>query len=644
MGFGACYFCAEGNEAGVWREFDLPAIVEGMHALKTTCAPNVISFFSLNTNYYSRVFDLYHEVAKQFQYISVIAFRADVVSAVPDYIRFLKALGTFRLTIALEGISERIRAAYLNKNLTWDQFLRTCEFVFRERFVMLKMNLIFSGHEEPEDIEEFIQAMEKMNALKVQYGAKTSCVWSMTTLVTYWNTGLQWQPRKATIAEVFQERVFRGAVARGRELGHRFRFNSGSEFVWQQMLVDAGRRVSDVALEAYRENWTANKPLNTSSFFDALNHKLYVSLGLGDPATPEGEAKVRAFFGREYGLNEVNPSVAFDILPPYVKRIYYMAVGKRGTKYCLSSPATPVTRCKTCGFCEDKEFSDTQVAGRNFSSGKTVADVEAEIFRNKPKGSLRVVYSTRPDMLSRSRYKIVNNHFVAARFLASSTRMLETFHAVGNYSDYIMTFHDQEDSWSGLGYFDIMFRLTQAEIGELLQGGGLIKEVNSGSRASRVMAAYPIAYTPNCLRRVTHVWKFQTVLPKLALTEAFSNYNGKMKTVEKGASGLPEVIEEPYSRDDFGIYMTQKANETVGHFTLGHRYNPYMAIDSFFGQKPKQSRQVFSLERTASIELASLPCGGCGRESGMDVIMNRQAVMCPDCVAKLLTGKVAQLK
>ncbi len=88
------------------------------------------------------------KLAKRISYISVIAFRADVVSAVPDYIRFLKALGTFRITVAVEGISERIREAFLNKNLTWDQILKTAEYVFREKFVMMKFNLIYTGHGE----------------------------------------------------------------------------------------------------------------------------------------------------------------------------------------------------------------------------------------------------------------------------------------------------------------------------------------------------------------------------------------------------------------------------------------------------------------------------------------------------------------
>ncbi len=96
MGYGCCYFCSEGTEAGVWREYSQDKIVENIDVLKRQSAPNVISFFSFNTNFYSTIFDLYYEVAKRISYISVIAFRADVVSAVPDYIRFLKALGTFR--------------------------------------------------------------------------------------------------------------------------------------------------------------------------------------------------------------------------------------------------------------------------------------------------------------------------------------------------------------------------------------------------------------------------------------------------------------------------------------------------------------------------------------------------------------------
>lgn len=697
MGFGACYFCAEGNEAGVWREYDIDAIVENMEKLKQASAPNVISFFSFNTNYYSKIFDLYYEVAKRFNYISVIAFRADVVSAVPEYIRFLKALGTFRLTIALEGISERIRAAFLNKNLTWEQYLRTCEYVFREKFVMLKTNLIFSGHEEKEDIEEFVQAMQKMNELKEKYGAKTSIVWSMTTLVTYWNCGLQWQPRKATIAEIFRERKFKDAVRRGRELGHRFRFNSGSEFVWQQLLVDGGRRISDTAVAVYRKFWESNRPINTSGFFDELNDEVFIDLGILDKevrqktevlkekvdaklrlvadeesmvdlANQESVAKVgqikkeleevtqewgvtkalyetpiRGFFEREYGFNEIHPSETFNILPPFVRKIYYMAVGKRGTKYCLRSPATPDTKCKTCGFCEDDAFSKDVIVSRNITSNMKVEDVEKAIFLNKPKTALRVVYQTNPEILHRHRFKIVNNHVVASRFLKAEPMISRDFHSCGNYSDYVKTFHDQPDSWAGLGFFEIYLRCSAEELrGEVGDFAKLIATVNSGVESCKVLAVHVLPYTANNLREVTDVWRFETKIPKVQLMEAFTNYAGQMKVMDKGASAMAEIVNEPYPKEKFSLFTVQSPRVTMGFFTLSGRYNPYLAIFAFFGYKVQLAKELFKVDRVGAFDMIAIPCPGCGNPNGMDIMTNKPSRACPHCVAKIWAVKTGE--
>lgn len=690
MGFGACFFCQEGNDGGTWREYDLTAIVENMERLKQACAPNSISFFSLNSNYYSRVFDMYYEVAKRFDYISVIAFRADVVSAVPEYIRFLKALGTFRLTVALEGISERIRAAILNKNLTWDQFLRTAEYVFRERFVMLKVNLIFSGHEEPEDVEEFCQAMQKLNELKDKYGAKTSIVWSMTTLVTYWNVGLQWQPRKATIAELFRERKFKKAVEIGRTLGHRFRFHSGAEFVFQQFLVDAGRSMTNASIPHYQRYWEENRSINTMTFFDAVNLDVRRTLGIFDDALhakheeqlarfqkaqenlsvlksngtvePSVEAQfsqveaeyraakladegpTREFFGHEYGFDEITPAYTYDILPPFVKKIYYMAVGKRGTKYCLKSPATPDVRCKTCGFCEDDDYSQEVIIKRNIKSARSVEDVEQAIFLNKPKSTLRVVFKVGDDVISRHRFKIVLSHYIAARFLRADRTLARDFHGVGNYADYVITFHDQYDSWAGLNYFDINFRTSleelRSEVGPDFKD--IIGRVNSQCKTCQVLAVYALPFTPNSLKNVKSVWQFKTPVAKAQLTETFSAYNGKIKDMEKGAALAAVVVEVPLPKDQFAVYTVQRPKETIGFFTLGARHNPYNAIWSFFGFKPELGRALFMLERVGAQDVSGIPCPACTKEMGWDVLRNQKAIACPECTAKLLATKLVK--
>lgn len=699
MGFGACYFCAEGNEAGTWREYDLPAIVEAMETLKQSSAPNVISFFSLNSNYYSKVFDLYYEVAKKFNYISVIAFRADVVSAVPEYIKFLKALGTFRLTIALEGISERIRAAFLNKNLTWEQYLRTCEYCFREKFVMLKTNLIFSGHEEPEDIEEFVLAMKKMNELKTKYGARTSIVWSMTTLVTYWNTGLQWQPRRATLSEIFRDRKFKDAVRQGRDLGHRFRFNSGSEFVWQQLLVDAGRRMSDTSTVLYREYWEQNKPINSASFFDKANDAVFTDMGILDKEVREkalalqseiqvlddevyvlaaGIAKddvegqavlaekrvvleqkkqdaapfIKAyrepfekFFGKEYGFKEIHPSKTFDILPAYVQKMYYLAVGKRGVKYCLRTPATPEAKCKTCGFCEDDEYSKEVIVGRPITSTKTVESIEEAIFLNRAASVLRVIYQTNADPVSRHRYKIVHNHYTAAAMLRANKQLSADFRSIQNYADYVKTFHDQQDSWGGLGYFEMVLRTEPSELPAIIGPGGknISDSVNAQLKSSKVLKIHSLPYSSNNLRSVTDLWRFTTSIPKVQLQELFSGYDGNMRVMEKGAGGLPEILPEPYAKEEFDLLMHQGERQTTGFFAISNRYNPFLAGLAFFKMKPELVREHFRFDRVGSYDMVGLPCSHCStRPAGIDIMTNQASPLCPSCVARVRALKVAQ--
>lgn len=641
MGYGACYFCSEGTEAGTWREYDEAKIVENMEVLKRHCAPNVISFFSFNTNFYSTIFDLYYEVAKRFSYVSVIAFRADVVSAVPDYIRFLKALGTFRITVAVEGISERIREAFLNKNLTWDQILKTAEYVFREKFVMMKFNLIFTGHETEADFAEFNSICERMVKMRNDLGAKTSLVWSATTLVTYNNVGLMWQPRLATICEVFEERRFKGIVQHGRTLGIRFRFNSGPEFILQQMLVDAGRRMTKAALPIYRKWWEENLNMNNGTMFKAVNKAVFQDLGLNDSNGEPSKEAILGFWGRKRQFDELNPTSSIEVLPPFVKKMLFHAAGKKETRYCLANAANPTPKCRVCGFCDDRNFSQPNIIQRNYKSRRGISDVESAIFLNKAKSTLRIVYRTNDDPVSRYRFKIVQNHLVAARINQWNAQLCTDFHSCGNYSDYVPTFHSQPDSWGGVGHFDINFRTSLEDLRAIFVDPRLaIGQINQLLECQRVVAIHVLPYVPNSQKKTKGLWQFTTSIPRAELNERFMSYSGKIKIIDKGAGPEPEVLEEHYSRDQFSLFMIQQPSQTTGFFTLGGRYNAFMALWSFFGYKPNLVKEHFRIDRLGSWDMVNLPCPASPHENGVDIILNAPSKVCPDCVCKVRALKL----
>lgn len=88
---------------------------------------------SYNLNYYYRFIDLIYEAACKFSQLSLINMRADVIGAKPEYLEISRMLGLRRCSLAVEGIGERIRNGFLNKNLTFEQWQNAARAVFKTR-------------------------------------------------------------------------------------------------------------------------------------------------------------------------------------------------------------------------------------------------------------------------------------------------------------------------------------------------------------------------------------------------------------------------------------------------------------------------------------------------------------------------------
>lgn len=422
----------------------------------------------------------------------------------------------------------------------------------------------------------------------------------------------------------------RPIVQHGRKLGIRFRFNSGPEFVTQQLLIDAGRIMTEPALVVYRRYWEENKGLNNGTFFKEVNNVVLAKMGLTD------KDSILKYWDRKRELEELTPASTFDVLPKFVKKMLYLTVGKKETRYCLANAANPDPKCRVCGYCEDKEFSQPNIVQRNYVSNRKIEDVEKAIFLNKPKSALRVVYRVHDDLESRYRFKIVNNHFQASRFLRWNDRITKDFHSVGNYSDYVPTFHNQPDSWGGFGYYDLMLRTPLEDLrGIVGDGAAVIAEVNALSECSTIEKIHPIMYTPNSLKKTKHLWMFETRIPKSELNERFLSYKGKMKVMDKGAGPEPEVMEETYPKSEFSVYLAQGPKTVTGFFTLDGRYNPFMALWAFFGYKLVVCKEMFQLNRARAWSLVGVPCQTCGNQGGIDIMIDQPSRLCPDCACKL---------
>ena len=130
--------CSEGQLAGGWREKPISDLTKGMDEILRSAATNKIGYISYNLNYYRQFLDLMKESAVRFSQLSLINERADVIAAAPEYLRLAKVLGLVRVSMAVEGMGNRIRNLILNKNLSREQLMRAVRVVFEGRFIVLK--------------------------------------------------------------------------------------------------------------------------------------------------------------------------------------------------------------------------------------------------------------------------------------------------------------------------------------------------------------------------------------------------------------------------------------------------------------------------------------------------------------------------
>ena len=161
----------------------------------TNCAPNTISYFSFNLNYYYRFMDLLATGAKYFSGVTLLNERLDVVAHAPDQLKLAKKLGLKRFSGAIEGMGPRIRQGLLNKNLDEATLRQANEVISSLGLMHFKAGLIATGQETDEDIDAFIKEIDDEIAIRDKYGAHHSFQFNITPLVFYSQIALRWFPR-----------------------------------------------------------------------------------------------------------------------------------------------------------------------------------------------------------------------------------------------------------------------------------------------------------------------------------------------------------------------------------------------------------------------------------------------------------------
>jgi len=187
---GFCSFCAENWSRKPYVEFSREKLLQVAFDLKKNRGASKVNLFSFNFNMYAELEPLLLDLIENFNSIGLKSQRFDMLAEHPELLEIEKLIGKMNLSAGLEGISTRMRA-YLNKNLSEKDFLRSLSLIFRMKAQEVKIFMIATGKEEEADFDEFANLLQKIAKEKQLAFAHTRLVFSVTPLVRFTGTPLE---------------------------------------------------------------------------------------------------------------------------------------------------------------------------------------------------------------------------------------------------------------------------------------------------------------------------------------------------------------------------------------------------------------------------------------------------------------------
>ena len=374
--------CHEG-QAHAWRQKSFEKIKKEMDAARFRSFANTYSSYSYNTNFHTHYEDIMAYASATYPKISSISMRADEIAARPDYFRMMKFIGMQRITLGLEGLSERVRNGYLNKSLSEEQMMGALETSYKNRLMQCKIFLILTGIEEKEDWDAGIDFLKKAIALRDSLGANTHLKVSFSVLCHYPHTPLAWE-RRASILHTLNKGKISYFIDKCREIGVGVRFSSrGKAAVYQQLSLDGGRPLTAIYEKLYRETgWVYYRSVPDS----IVERLLELTKEFGLP----GHEKL--FGARPFDF--IFPNSTIEVKnEKFLIDAAKMLRERKWEKYCLRTQASPqVKNCAGCGLCKNKEENEHMRNRDTNTSKATVDSVIANLSMNKPRNRYRFTF------------------------------------------------------------------------------------------------------------------------------------------------------------------------------------------------------------------------------------------------------------
>lgn len=335
-----CSFCAETWERRPYRERSAATLREAAMKLKASMGLDTIEIYSFNFNLHSELYSILWDLAPNFRHIGLKSQRFDLLAHDPEALKFQHALEKTSLTCGLEGISPRIRE-YLHKNLESDELHSSLGSIFRGKVREMKVFLIATGQEEEQDFLALDDLLDHMQTIKRNSGAQTRVIFSMTPLVRFPWTPLEFED---AFPVGHYESIIRRTAGRVRAAGFEFREAADLPEYWvSQILVRADRpAVSRAMKRAVERTGFVYYREVSDGFMSALDQELRAE-GLEPGALLKG-------FTLEESAAKPWAQISTGVKRDYLWSQFELARRFKQEDYCLGRSWVKA-KCYHCGGC-----------------------------------------------------------------------------------------------------------------------------------------------------------------------------------------------------------------------------------------------------------------------------------------------------
>lgn len=618
---------------------------------------NIAGFWTHNSNYLSDYKRSIYDWMSIFPHVTFNNMRLEELGLDPDALKMMKLSGYKRMTAPLEGVSQRVRNNFLNKNLSEKAIDAYLTYGMMMGAVECKIGIVLTGFEEDQDWQEFFDFNEKWQKKAREMGGKIPFRYNMTYLVHYPHTP----------AEYWERRSVRTALYGGFLMPYkwnkkmtdnkiRIKINGFKHSTLiEQALIDLGRELTSWLYQYLikpgypiysfkpvvnrKEAWEELvSRINIDYFFNERKFDEYISVSHRIHVALHANVILQAMRTLQGGLN-AQPTIrclkTYDGCPVECKAnafarnplITYGDAWINDKGKLEGVVWEEVKGCQRCKTVEDRK----KVLTRTLPKSKTANDIlsfKAPALRLRLR--FRVERSEPYDVLSPRTTAFTS----LSLFLKESQELTDMFWELeNNYNMYWQSEKEYFYTVSGQMIYDVTFRDRKAK--EIVES--LIETVNAKAKTFRIISVSEVPLTSQIKPTDLNVFYFESTIPAELWQYASMMYKGEVKAEDESGM-MATKIDSSLRPPQFTL-----EDKVKGYFVIPCRYSPWCYLQGLMSSKRVALRKLLKTTKVrclTTVRETNISCV-CGKENAVvDMTTGLYKPLGLNCLVNWFTNKI----